>query len=271
MLIFISCQILKLSLITVFTNNNQSGDYMLKKLSAIVLTLSFMAVAQAASPNCEGLPNFSDIKPILQKAQAEANGGFGLNMWATIVNREGIICSVNFSGNTWGDQWTGSRIISAQKAFTANAFSLPGLALSTANLYSAVQPGGSLFGLQDSNPIDAKTAYAGLAKDWGTTKDPLIGQRIGGVNVFGGGLALYNSKGLLIGALGLSGDSSCADHVIAWKMRHYLNLDFVPAGVSADKDDNLIYLADKETPNGFKHPTCGGTENKVVLPTVSKK
>jgi len=39
------------------------------------------------------------------------------------------------------------RVISAQKANTANAFSLPQLALSTANLYSAVQPGGSLFGL----------------------------------------------------------------------------------------------------------------------------
>ena len=244
---------------------------MLKTLSILTLALSFMAAAQASMPQCKGLPTFSDIRPILQKAQAEANGGLGLNMWATIVNREGIICSVNFSGASWGDQWTGSRIISAQKAFTANAFSLPGLALSTANLYSAVQPGGSLFGLQDSNPIDPTKAYAGLAKFWGTTKDPLIGQRIGGVNVFGGGLALYNSKGILLGAIGLSGDTSCADHVIAWKMRHFLKLDFVPAGVSADKDDNLIYLADKETPNGFKHPTCGGTENKVPLPAKSSK
>ena len=52
------------------------------------------------------------------------------------------------------DQWLGSRGISAQKANTANAFGLnagegslgaiAGLALSTANLYSAVQPGGSL-------------------------------------------------------------------------------------------------------------------------------
>ena len=36
--------------------------------------------------------------------------------------------------------------------------------------------------------------------------------RIGGVNVFSGGLALYDAKGVLIGGLGVSGDSSCADH-----------------------------------------------------------
>jgi hypothetical protein len=41
--------------------------------------------------------------------------------------------------------------------------------------------------------------------------------RIGGVNVFSGGLALYNAKGVLIGGLGVSGDSSCADHNIGWR------------------------------------------------------
>jgi hypothetical protein len=55
----------------------------------------------------------------------------------------------------------GSRVISAQKANTANAFSLPGLALSTANLYSAVQPGGSLRA-QESNPVDTQVAYGGI-------------------------------------------------------------------------------------------------------------
>lgn len=78
----------------------------------------------------------------LKKIVAEKNGGFGLHMWAT--DRDGIVRVVAFSGQHRGDQWPGSRVISAQKAYTANAFSLPGLALSTANLYSAVQPGGSL-------------------------------------------------------------------------------------------------------------------------------
>ena len=85
-------------------------------------------------------------------------------------------------------------MISAQKANTANAFSLPGLALSTANLYTAVQPGGSLFGLQESNPVDTGVAYGGNPANIGQANDPMVGERIGGVNVFGGGLALYNRR-----------------------------------------------------------------------------
>ncbi len=73
-------------------------------------------------------------------------------MWATLVNRDGVVCAVAFSGANRNSQWPGSRVISAQKANTANAFSLDTLSLSTANLYSAVQPGGSLFGLQESKP-----------------------------------------------------------------------------------------------------------------------
>ncbi len=79
-------------------------------------------------------------------------------MWATLVDRDGVVKVVAFSGDHRGDQWPGSRVISAQKANTANEFSLPKLALSTANLYSAVQPGGSLFGLQESNPVDPAVA-----------------------------------------------------------------------------------------------------------------
>jgi len=37
------------------------------------------------------------------------------------------------------------------------------------------------------------------------------------VNVFGGGLELYAADGTLIG---VSGDASSADHIIAWKLRH---------------------------------------------------
>src|SRR5438045_6785432 len=90
----------------------------------------------------------------LKAAQAQSNGGFNLHMWATVVNRDGVVCAVAFTGNNRADQWPGSRVISAQKANTANAFSLPTLALSTADLFTATQPGGSLFGLQESNPVD---------------------------------------------------------------------------------------------------------------------
>jgi uncharacterized protein GlcG (DUF336 family) len=37
----------------------------------------------------------------------------------------------------------------------------------------------------------------------------MVGQKIGGVNVFGGGLALYNKYRQVVGAVGVSGDTSC--------------------------------------------------------------
>jgi hypothetical protein len=61
----------------------------------------------------------------------------------------------------------------------------------------------------------------------------MVGGQVGGVNVFSGGLALYNSSQVLVGALGVSGDSSCADRNMAWRTRKTLALDHVPAGVSA--------------------------------------
>src|SRR4051794_30226600 len=92
---------------------------------------------------CKGLPSHAALLKALKASVAPAvkNGGFDLQMWATIVDRDGFVCAVAFSGGDRDDQWPGSRVISAQKAHTANAFSLDGLALSTANLYTAVQPG----------------------------------------------------------------------------------------------------------------------------------
>ena len=182
-------------------------------------------------------------------------------MWATVVDRDGIVCAVARSGDDRGDQWPGSRVISGQKASTANSFSLNGLALSTANLWAATQPGGSLFGLQFSNPVDTEVAYAGpndsnlnSVRRYGTRRDPMVGNIVGGVNVFGGGLALYGPDGKVIGAVGVSGDTSCADHNIAWRVRDALELDNVP------NSDNIIFDLDANgaSASGFGHPTCGG-------------
>jgi uncharacterized protein GlcG (DUF336 family) len=232
-----------------------------------------------AQSSCSQLPSQSALRRALSMAQAQANGGFGLNMWGTVVNRDGVVCAVAFTGNNRGDQWPGSRVISAQKANTANAFSLPGLALSTADLYSATQPGGSLFGLQESNPVSTKVAYGGNPANYGQSNDPMVGGRIGGINVFGGGLALYNSQGQLIGGLGVSGDSSCADHNIAWRTRHTLKLDFVPGGVGPDKTrpDNIVYditaangLMIGVSASGWGHPACSpaATQISMMLPAV---
>jgi uncharacterized protein GlcG (DUF336 family) len=207
------------------------------------------------------LPDHATLRATLREVLEEQNGGLGFEMWATILDRNGKVVDVVFSGEHRGDQWPGSRVISAQKANTANAFSLESFALSTANLFAAVQPGGSLFGLQESNPVDPRVAYAGPVSAYGTAHDPMIGRRIGGINVFGGGLALYSPSGRLLGGLGVSGDTSCSDHIIAWKLRHELNLDNVPAGVDDEgAHDNIIYTED--TLDGFEHPTCFDTEGQ---------
>jgi len=209
---------------------------------------------------CSLLPSFADLKAALTAARNAANGGFNLDMWGTVVNRDGIVCAVAFTGKDRGDEWPGSRVISAQKANTANAFSLPTLALSTANLYKAVQPGGSLFGLQESNPVDTGNAYKGPSTNFGQANDPLVGLKIGGINVFGGGLALYNKDHVLVGGVGVSGDTSCADHNIAWRTRHNLNLDFVTGGVGpAGRADNINYFGHVPVPSlqdDFSHPVC---------------
>jgi len=137
--------------------------------------------------------------------------------------------------------------------------------LSTANLYSAVQPGGSLFGLQFSNPVNTTVAYSGASGNYGSSADPMVGQKIGGVNVFGGGLALYDKTGKLVGAIGVSGDSSCADHNIAWKVRHKLGFDYVPDGESPTNDDNIIYdILNGVSVSGWGHPECSAEATQIA-------
>ena len=216
-----------------------------------------------------GLPTADELKSALKSAVGGKNGGFETEMWATIVDRDGVVQMVVFSGKERGDQWPGSRVISAQKANTANAFSNRQLALSTANLYAPVRDGASLFGLQASNPVDTAVAYRGDGSAFGTPNDPMRGGRVGGVNVFGGGVALYYN-GDVIGAIGFSGDTSCADHNIAWKVREHLSAvdDYTPAGsgvggVGPGGTDDILFDAKGGDGNGetdgFEHAAnCPG-------------
>ena len=207
------------------------------------------------------LPSYDEMRAKLQEIVAQQNGGLGFHMWAAIVDRDGFVLDVLFSGEDRDSEWPGSRAIAAQKANTANAFSLDNFALSSANLYAPTQPGGSLYGLQESNPVDPEVAYGGNPLLYGTENDPMTGRRIGGINVFGGGLALYSADGVLLGGIGLSGDTSCTDHIIAWKLRHALNLDNVPAGPDADSGtDNIIYKQGQL--DGFEHPSCFDTPDR---------
>jgi len=267
-----------------------SGKHLFQSLAVLVL-FTCVSTFIFADDNCRGLPDHNALQAALTVATAAESSGLNNQMWATIVDRDGVVCAVAFSGVNRAAQWPGSRVISAQKANTANAFSLDfssnsggsgqphGLALSTANLYSAVQPGGSLYGLQASNPVDTGVAYKGPSSAYGGWHDPMVGEKIGGVNVFGGGLGLYASGKKLIGGVGVSGDTSCADHNIAWRVRNILGLDHLSGvgGVSGDpaRPDNIIFDI---TPNpnggtgisagGFGHPTCINTFGSDTLPPV---
>jgi uncharacterized protein GlcG (DUF336 family) len=196
--------------------------------------------------------NALQAKLALVIAMPDHNGGlFTPNrMWSAVVDRQGKLCSVINSNN---DAWPGSRAIAIAKATTANGFSNSALALSTANLYGPTQPAGSLYGLNNSNPFNPIFQ----------TQNTGIGFVPGGIITFGGGVALYQS-GQVIGGLGVSGDTSCADHAISYRMRHLAALDATPGGgVGPNGTDNISYYAIGTTaatldPSQFKQPHCLG-------------
>src|SRR5205085_4299163 len=127
---------------------------------AVLLTLVGAGGGSAGpgEPDCHGLPSASDLKALLNAAPGtggDAGGLFhGTLMWAAVVNRQGGICAFATSTNDPSQVWPGSQAIAKAKAYTANAFSLDGLALSTALLYTFSQPGHSLWGLNHSNPFN---------------------------------------------------------------------------------------------------------------------
>lgn len=253
-------------------------------------TVAIAALALSVSSvhaSCKDIPR-SALDSALKVAEAagKATGGYGLPMWLSFVDESGKVCEVLTSGTpgalAGNTEWLGSRVISAQKANTANAFSLNGYAISTANLYSAVQPGGSLYGLQASNPVDTKVAYAGNEKFFGTALDPLRGKRIGGVNVFGGGLAVY-LNGHKVGAIGVSGDTSCRDHAYAWRVRAALNAQPGGVGITTTNidaygnavnplpgakvgDEAILQGSGDSYWNAWSQPVCPGSLNVVNDP-----
>ena len=163
----------------------------------------------------------------LSAADTADSTGLDNHYWAVVVNRTGTVCAVAFSGPDRDSQWLLSRQIAAAKAFTANGLSLDGAPLSTAQLYPFVQPGAPavpLFGLAAGNPVSPEDAYKGPYEKFGTSNDPMVGQRVGGTITFGGGLGLYSGTNA-IGGLGLSGDTACADHSTAWRVRDALGLE----------------------------------------------
>ena len=257
---------------------------LLSVLTGIVLTAPAFPPAPALAnpllgispPSCQGLPSYTELTATLRDIVAvgdpSVNSGLANHMWATMVDVNGVVCQVTTSSDNQSEQLLAARVISAQKASTANSVALPasparglipGQTFSTSNLYAGVQPWGGSFGLQFTNPVNPEVAYRGDPNLYGTRNDPMRGGVIGGIVVFAGGLALHDSQGNRVGGLGASGDTACADHIIAWKMRDAFGLDNVPAGFSATGDDNIVHdlVTDPATgltssPSGFGHPEC---------------
>jgi uncharacterized protein GlcG (DUF336 family) len=187
-------------------------------------------VVQPVSADSDGAVDcpvgFQTLRSALRDADQADTSGLNNHYWAVVVNRGGVVCAVAYSGQNRGAQWLLSRQIAAAKAFTANGLSLDGAPLSTAQLYPWVQPGAPgnpLFGLAGGNPVSPDAAYDGQYTRFGTANDPMVGRRVGGTITFGGGLGLYAGNNA-IGGLGLSGDTACADHSTAWRLREALGL-----------------------------------------------
>lgn len=211
----------------------------------LAATLSFAA-------DCPNLPSADQLHALLNKAPnsgGDEGGMFhGKREWAVVINRQGEICAISTTTSDPTQVWPGSLAIAEAKAYTANAFSLDDKPLSTARLYTLTQPGHSLWGIAASNPfnpMDLKPPSQGASS--------ATGKITGGLIAFGGGLALYKNN-RIVGALGVSGDTACADHETAKRMRTLAGLN--PPG--GPKVDDIVYSS-VDGASVFAHPLCENT------------
>jgi uncharacterized protein GlcG (DUF336 family) len=233
-------------------------------LTLVVLVVGSVGVsatpAEAQGP-CGGLPNNTQLREFLRNAASgtginaalgpgtDAGGIFGgARMWGAIVNRQGEVCTFVTSTDDPTQVWPISQAISKAKAYTANSVSLDEFVLSTARLYTLVQPGHSLFGLNHSNPFNPSYLVGPSQTSGGGAN-----QVAGGIITFGGGVPLYRD-GRIVGGLGVSGDTACADHEIAKRVRDLAGLN--PTG--GPLVDDIVYRNVDEA-SVFAHPLCPST------------
>lgn len=223
----------------------------------LTLILGTATAAVAAPPTsgsgkCAGLPTKAELQALLASAPTkngeDAGGLFhGERMWGAVVNRNGDVCAFATSTTDPTQVWPGSQAIAKAKAYTANAFSVDTLALSTARLYTFVQPGHSLFGLNQSNLLNPHFLAPPTGQGGGDN------QIVGGIITFGGGVPLYKD-GKIIGGLGISGDTACTDHEIAKRVRDLAALN--PVGGPLVDD---IQYSSVDGASAFTHPACINT------------
>jgi len=205
--------------------------------------------------DCRGLPSAHQLRQLLRDAAVAPGvvGGLfnGTRMWGAVVNRDGEICAYVTSTANSTQVWPGSQAIAKAKAYTANAFSLDvtggGFPLSTARLYTFTQPGHSLNSLGQSNLWNPE--FNAPPGGQGGGRHHIAG----GLIFFGGGVAVYQGS-RVIGGLGVSGDTACADHEMAKRVRDLAGLN-PPGGPTVDD----ITYSSVDLPSVFTHPLCPNT------------
>lgn len=206
--------------------------------------------AQGDRPDgCADLIGESDLKTLLMKApeEGEAGGLFhGRQEWVAVVNRAGEVCAEVVETADPAASWPGAIAIAKAKAYTANGFSSDTLAMSTARLYTMSLPGHSLWSAANGNPFNPACLTSAANPKSSTAT-------CGGTIAFGGGVALYK-KGKVVGGLGASGDTPCADHEIAKRIRHAANMD--PA--KGPYVDDITY-SKADGASLYTHPLCPNT------------
>lgn len=239
-------------------NGKTRGFCLLGIAAAIAAAVGGVTFSSRASASAGDFPNETQLRAYLVQAPdtgGDAGGLFhGRRMWGSIVDRSGVIQVTTTSLADASQVWPGSQAIAQAKAYTANAFSLDTLPLSTARLYTFTQPGHSLNSLGQSNPFNPQA----LATPFGQRNNG-DHQVTGGMIFFGGGVPLYKN-GKVVGGLGISGDTSACDHEIAKRVRHLMNMD-PPGGMLAD---DIVYTS-VDGPSVFAHPLALNTWRNGVF------
>ena len=228
----------------------------MKKILGLLLAAAVCSATDAAAANCNDVPSAAELRQaMLAAAKASNAGGLfgGTRMWGAVVNRDGEICAYITTTTDPTQVWPGSQAIAKAKAYTANAFSLDSLALSTARLYTFTQPGHSLWSLGQSNLWHPSFTAPPGGQAGGNN------QIAGGLIFFGGGVPIYQGT-KIVGGLGISGDTSCADHEIAKGARNALGMN-PPGGALAD---DITYSA-ADGASVFTHPQCLNTWRNGVF------
>ncbi len=197
------------------------GALMISPVSAQESANTNMAAASTTSATAASNAKLSqeDIKLMLDQAESSANKTASLEgirstggkkrpgkFHIFIVDRNGK----TLGGRSMPDAWTGSLDIALSKARTAAFFSSNENAFTSRHIGMLSQshgadgtgPAGGLWGIGHSNQATSDAGFTGQVKR-------------NGIITFPGGLPLYKD-GILVGGIGVSGDSVDQDEAVAY-------------------------------------------------------